>query len=91
MHQWIETHGWEVLVYAGLFSLVMSSAPPPPVHWGFWELWAYKAGKALGANADNLIKHPEQFQQLVQHTEETKADGTQNVVDTQATSIPKTQ
>lgn len=91
MHNWIETHGFECLLIAGLFSLVMSAAPIPPSAWGFWRMWAFNAAKAAGANASHFLnKKDPAFEQLAQHAETVNEDGSKTVIDTQASSIPKT-
>ena len=94
MHNWIETHGFECLLIAGLFSLVMSSAPPPPSQWGFWKLWAFNAAKSLGANASHLIQRNTEFQTLGlnSHSEEIAPNGATKTIDTKVdATVPKFQ
>lgn len=89
---WIETHGFEVLLLAGIVSLVMSAAPSPPSSWGFWKLWAFNAAKAAGANATHFMQQKvPAFEQVSQHAETVNEDGSKTVVDTKAASSPKTQ
>lgn len=69
MFQWIQTHGFEALMIAGLFSLVMSSAPNPPARWGFWRMWAFNALKAAAANAAQIVKRAETIEEPVTDTD----------------------
>jgi hypothetical protein len=53
---WINSHGFEVLLIFIAVSLITSAMPEKPAHWGFWGTWAYNAVKVLGANATAYIK-----------------------------------
>lgn len=90
MHQWVETHGFEVLLMAGLFSLIMSAAPAPPAKWGFWKLWAFGAAKAAGANAGNFLKHQDPaLQEFTQKAVIVNDDGTKTTTATETNTTPQ--
>jgi hypothetical protein len=87
MHIWVETHGFECVFFLFVFSLIMSNAPKPPVHWGFWKLWAFGAMKALGASAAMV----EQANPLAQQFLQTQTATPDKVVtETAASSGPVT-
>ena len=89
MHDWIQTHGFEDLIFAGLFSLIMSVAPDPPKAWGFWKMWAYAAAKALGANAGKFVAAEEPAaKQILQVQTQQTPEGGKIVTETAASSTP---
>lgn len=89
---WIETHGFECLVFAFVFSGITSVMPPLPVGQGWWSTWFYNIFQLFGANLGNLVKHTPAGAQLDAMTSrkvETAPDGSKTVTDVAATSATK--
>ncbi len=94
MH-WAESHGFELLVAAFIFSMVTSVMPPLPAGQGFWSTWLYNIIQIFGANLGNLVKHTPagtRLETLVGTSIETLANGDKTVTELatqKETSIPK--
>ncbi len=91
---WIETHGFECLVFAFVFSGITSVMPPLPVGQGWWSTWFYNIFQLFGANLGNLVKHTPagaQLDAMTQKKVETLPDGTKTTTETAATSASGTR
>lgn len=89
MHNWIETHGFECLLVAGLFSLIMSAAPLPPSTWGFWRMWAFNAAKAAGANASHFLnKNDPALKEFTQKAVIANDDGSKTTINNETNTTP---
>ena len=95
MHgHWIESHGFEMLIFAFMFSGVTSVMPPLPVGQGWWTTWFYNIFQLFGANLGNLVKHTPagaQLDAMTQKKVETLPDGTKTTTETAATSASGTR
>lgn len=69
---WIETHGFEALIFAYLYSLCTSAMPPMPISWNWWATWMYNIAQITGANLQNLVKNVPAGQQLEQRLSATQ-------------------
>ena len=86
---WIETHGFECLVFAFVFSGITSVMPPLSVGQGWWTTWFYNIFQLFGANLGNLVKHTPagaQLESLVTTQKKTAADGSTDETKVAATS-----
>ncbi len=88
MH-WAESHGFELLVAAFIFSMVTSVMPPLPAGQGFWSTWLYNVVQVFGANLNNLVKHTPagaKLETLVGKTTETSPDGAEKTTELSTTT-----
>jgi len=87
---WIDAHGIATALILFIFSTVMSSAPKSmiPKTWGFWRIWVFNAGQALGANAGNYAKGNPLIQKLEATEIAVDSDGTKTATQTSITSTP---
>jgi hypothetical protein len=86
---WIESHGFEMLAFAWIFSGAMSVMPPLSSTAGWWTKWLHDILQLFGANLGNLVKHTPagaQLETLVSSQKKTAPDGSSDETKTAATS-----